>query len=174
MILSDRSIIGLLENGELKIEPSPALIDVTCNHVNLHLDNKLIKYTGKSLDLKNPDVDFEEIIISSEGYELKPNEFLIGSTVEMVTIPNGFWGLIETKGNIARAGIQAHNADGHIDPGFSGNITLEIKNNSNRSIIIYPGISFVQIYFFQATTKSDRPYNGKYQNQNQPTVYLKD
>ncbi len=83
-------------------------------------------------------------------------------------------GFIETKGNIARAGIQIHNTDGHINLGFSGNITLEIKNNSNNSIIIYPNLAFVQIYFFKATSKSLKPYNGKYQNQKGGTTYIKD
>jgi dCTP deaminase len=73
-----------------------------------------------------------------------------------------------------RAGIQAHNTDGHIDPGFRGNITLEIKNNSNHSIIIYPDIAFVQIYFFKSTSKSSNIYKGKYQNQKGATIYIKD
>jgi len=85
----------------------------------------------------------------------------LSSTIEKVAIPNGYFGFIETKGNIGRAGIQAHNTDGHIDPGFSGTLTLEIKNNSNRSIIIYPGIAFVQLYIFKLSSESSNLYKGK-------------
>ncbi len=175
MILSDKSILELLERKELIIDPFPDDSDIRCNHVNLHLNSKLIRYAVKTLDLNSQsEIKTEEIIIPHTGYELKPGDFLIGSTAEKVTIPNGYFGFIETKGNIARAGIQTHNTDGHVDPGFSGNITLEIKNNSNHSIIIYPELAFVQIYFFKATSKSLRPYNGKYQYQKGGTIYIKD
>lgn len=176
MILSDNSIIELLENKELIIDPKPLEADIRCNHINLHLFRKLLKYKINTLDLregKNFDLT-NEIIIPVNGYQLQPGEFVLGSTVEHVAIPNGYFGLIETKGNIARAGIQAHNADGHVDPGFIGNITLEIKNNSNHVIIIYSDMAFVQFYLFQSTSKSLNPYQGKYQNQNGATVYKKD
>jgi len=175
MILSDKSIIRLLQKKELIIIPYPKDSDISCNHINLHLNSKLIKYKSKVLDLyRAKKVKTQELLISEKGYKLKPGEFLIGSTTEKVTIPNGLFGLIETKGNIARAGIQIHNTDGHIAPGFSDNITLEIKNNSNHSIIIYPNIAFAQIYFFKATSKSLKPYNSKYQNQKGGTTYIKD
>lgn len=176
MVLSDEHIIELLERQELTIEPKPLKENIRCNHINLHLSNKLLKYNIDTLDLKTDQSGSitEEIIMSAEGYILKPGDFVLGSTVEKVGIPNGHFGFIETKGNIARAGIQAHNADGHVDPGFVGNITLEIKNNSNHSIIIYPDLKFVQIYFFKLTSKSIRPYQGKYQNQKGGTEYKKD
>lgn len=174
MILSDKHILELLKKEVLIIEPTPK--EITCNHVILHLYNKLLKYKIKTLDLNDNHQDCltKEIIIPESGYELKPGEFLLGSTLEKVKIPNGYFGFIETKGNIGRAGIQAHNADGHIDPGFHGNITLEIKNNSNHSIRIYPNMAFVQIYFLKGSSKSINPYNGKYQNQKGATTYKKD
>lgn len=175
MILSDKDILKLLKKRKLILSPKPDTTDIHCNHINLHLNQKLLKYTSKILDLKKKNkIKIKEIIISKKGYKLKPEEFLIGSTNEKITIPNGYFGFIETKGNIARAGIQTHNTDGHIDPGFVGNITLEIKNNSNHSIIIYPNMAFVQIYFFKSTSKSINPYNGKYQNQKGATTYIKD
>ena len=176
MILSDKSILELLKRKKLIIEPVPLDSDVKCNHINLHLSSRVLKYKVKVLDLKDNDHSFlvEEFEIPKNGFELKAGEFLLGSTVEKIQIPNGYSGFIETKGNIARAGIQTHNTDGHIDPGFIGNVTLEIKNNSHHSIVIYPNIAFVQIYFFKSTSKSINPYNGKYQNQKGATTYKKD
>lgn len=176
MILSDKHILELLREKKLLIIPEPAAKDIRCNHINLYLSNKLLKYKIETLDLKKEDKDsvVEEIVISDDGYELKPGDFVLGSTIEKIGIPNGYFGFVETKGNIARAGIQTHNTDGHIDPGFTGNITLEIKNNSNHSIIIYPNMAFVQIYFFKSTSESLFPYDGKYQNQEGATTYLKD
>lgn len=139
------------------------------------MSDELLRYKVDTLDLKDVSADeiVEKITIPNEGYMLKPGDFLLGSTIEKVEIPNGYYGFIETKGNIARAGIQAHNADSHIDPGFVGNITLEIKNNSNHSIIIYPNIKFVQIRFLKSTSESVNPYQGKYQDQEGATIYKK-
>ncbi len=172
MILSDRDIIRLLEERRLQIEPKPK--NIHCAHVNLNLSDKLRRYKGDVLDLRNEAVESYEFLINSWGYRLKPNEFILGSTLERVSMPNGYMGFIETKGNIARAGIQIHNCDGHIDPGFSGNVTLEIKNNSGRSIIIYPEMPIAQLYIFQLSSDSLIPYNGKYQNQKGPTSYIAD
>ncbi len=176
MVLSDEHILELVEKKELIIEPSVIKEDIMCNHINLHLSDRLLIYKIDTLDLKEnyDDSIVKEIIISPNGYELKPGDFVLGSTVEKVKIPNGYFGFIETKGNIARAGIQAHNSDGHVDPGFVGNITLEIKNNSRHSIIIYPNLKFVQMYFFRLTSKSLNPCQGKYNNQENATIYKKD
>lgn len=175
MILSDKHIFELLEKNRLVITPNPLREDINCNRIDLHLSNQLLRYKIDTFDLKkaNPDSLIERITILNKGYMLMPGDFLLGSTVEKVKIPNGYYGFVETKGNIARAGIQAHNADGHIDPGFVGNITLEIKNNSNHSIIIYPNMKFVQIRFLKSTSESINPYQGKYQNQEGATIYKK-
>ena len=165
MILSDREIHKLLKEKELIIKPYPKDKDIGCTHINLHLSDTILKYKNRVLNLKdNSSFKFNKIRLKKSGYKLKAEEFVLGSTLENVSIPNGYSGFIETKGNIARAGIQIHNTDGHIDPGFSGNITLEIKNNSNSSIIIYPKIPIAQLYIFKTTSKSLKPYNGKYQN----------
>ncbi len=60
------------------------------------------------------------IEIGEEGYLFKAGEHILGSTLERVTVPYGYWAMIETRGKIARAGISVHNSDAHIDPGYSG------------------------------------------------------
>ena len=175
MILSDKDIVNLIKQSKLVIKPMPKHEDIRGPHVNLHLSNKIIKYKHDTLDLRDEDTaDFDHILLDDNGYKLKPNEFILGSTIEKLSIPNGYFGLIETKGNIARAGIQAHNNDGHIEPGFSGNITLEIKNNSNSNVIIYPNMVFVYLYIFKLSSECIHPYNGMYQNQEGATIYKKD
>ena len=175
MILSDKDVLKLIEEGRLVISPFSKENLIESGHVNLHLASGLLKYKEGILDLsREAPHPTEELILSRSGYVLQPGEFLLGSTVEKITIPDDHFGFIETKGNIARAGIQAHNADGHIDPGFSGTVTLEIKNNAQHAIKIYAGLPFVQFYIFQLTSKARKPYHGKYQNQQKATVYKKD
>lgn len=175
MVLSDKDIQNLIDSQKLVISPLPKNQDLESASIRLHLAPKILKYKECIHDLKAEGTfESEEIIIGENGYELKPGEFILGSTLEKITIPNGYFGFIETKGNIARAGIQTHNTDGHIDPGFSGNITLEIKNNSNCSIVIYSEIAFVALYIFKMTSKAKHPYRGKYQNQKGATVFRRD
>ena len=173
MVLSDKDLNLLIKKGLLKIEPLE--YEVKEEHVHLRLAATILKYKSKVVDLKK-ESSFEarQIIIGKDGYKLKPKEFILGSTLEKVSIPNGYWGLLETKGNIARAGIQTCNTDGHIGPGFKGNIVLEITNNSNQSIIIYPGLDFVQLYIFKMTSPCLNTYSGIYQNQKGITIFKKD
>ncbi len=175
MLLSDKSIFALIKNDKLIIAPRVLKKDIEGCHIKLHLSKTVLKYKSGVGDLRdNSTFKTNKINLTSKGYELKENEFILGSTVEKVTIPNGYFGLIETYGNIARAGIQAHNTDGHIEPGFAGTITLEIKNNSNRPIKIYSEIPFIYLFIFKLTAPCLKPYKGKYQNQIEPTVYKKD
>ena len=103
---------------------------------------------------------------------LSPGEFILGTTIEEVSISAKFAGRIETKGSIARAGIQVHNSDGHIDPGFRGHITLEITNmQRNTSIKLIPGIYVCQLFVYQLSSPTDRPYKGKYFGQDKPTPF---
>lgn len=175
MILSDKDTLRLIEEGRLGISPFAKEDVLKTGHINLHLAPKLLRYKESVLDLKKGTPPLtEELILPDSGYELRSGEFLLGSTVERISIPNDHFGFIETKGNIARAGIQVHNTDGHIDPGFSGMITLEIKNNANHSIVLYPNIPFAQLYIFELSSESLKTYSGKYQNQDGPTIYRKD
>jgi len=175
MVLSDMHLKELLEAWTLVISPLYADgSSIKSNHIDLRLGHRLLKYSMKVLDLKSPNVVVEEILISDSGFILSPWEFVLWCTLETVEVPNGYRGFVETKGNIARAGIQAHNTDGHVDPGFKWTITLEIKNNSNHAIVIYPEMFFVQIYIFKASSCSENPYMGKYQHQEGATFYQVD
>ena len=66
-----------------------------------------------------------------------------------------------------------HNNDAHIDAGFCGQITLEIKNMHEKdiSIELEEGFPICQLFICQLSSKCDTPYNGKYLNQAKPTVY---
>jgi dCTP deaminase len=173
MVLNDKDIQRLIAENKLIISPPPVKDDFGSVSIKLHLAEKILKYKDEiAADLKKEETfEADEVVMSKSGYRLEAGEFILGSTQEEVTIPNGYFGFIQTRGNIARAGIQTNNADAHVDPGFSGHLNLEIKNNSNRPIIIYPGIAFVKLYLFKTTSKSTRPYKGKYQGQKGATVY---
>lgn len=140
-------------------------------HIDLHLGDTLKTYTS-DIDLHH-EPQTKEIKIDENGYVLKPGDFVLASTLETVEIPLGYYGFIETKGNISRAGLSSHNTDGHIDPGYRGKITLEIKNHANVNVKIYPGIKFVQLFLFRVEGEMAM-YKGKYQDSVGPTSFHPD
>ena len=170
MLLGKSELEKLISEHGL-VQPYEASL-VKSVHVDLRLSENIARYSGP-VDLKQSS-ELENLKINSdEGCELNPGDFIIGTTEEVVHIPQGYWGFIETKGNIARAGLSSHNTDGHIDPGYRGVITLEIKNMNTVPVKIYPGATFVQLFVFEV--KGDAPlYEGKYQDSTKPTPYIHD
>jgi len=106
-----------------------------------------------------------------------PDDFILISTYESVNIPNGYAARVEGKSSLGRLGLSIHTTAGFIDPGFYGQITLEVSNNSPNPLIISPNQKIAQLCVFQVSGYSQRPYgteglNSAYQGQHGPTVSL--
>ena len=142
MILSDRTITERLERGDLKVTP---LADnaVQPASVDLRLDARLLIVPEEFWAVR---------------YCLEPGQFILGSTVEWVEIPADLVGRLEGKSSLARLGLVIHSTAGFIDPGFRGNITLELSNVSDRAIWLQSLMPIGQISFTQMTTPAMRPY----------------
>jgi dCTP deaminase len=178
VILSDRSIREQIAAGRIVVEPfdgglvQPSSIDLRLGRSFLVFRNTRRAY----LDVKEPAEDLMERIDlePDEPIALHPTEFVLGSTLERVTIPNDLVGRLEGRSSVGRLGIVIHSTAGYIDPGFSGPITLEIANLANIPIRLYPGMRIAQISFSQMTTPAEVPYGqrslgSKYQGQGAPT-----
>ena len=105
---------------------------------------------------------------------LHPGEFVLGSTLERVALPDDLVARIEGKSSLGRLGLLIHTTAGFIDAGFDGHITLELSNVANLPITLYPGMKIGQISFLRMTTPADVPYGkgalgSKYQGQRGPT-----
>lgn len=103
-----------------------------------------------------PDLYHERVI--DAGFVLYPGQFILGATRERVNIPSNIVGRIEGKSSVARLGITAHITAGYLDPGFRGNVTLEIVNLSPARVRLWPGIAIAQLGFEEMTSASSRPY----------------
>ena len=95
----------------------------------------------------------------------------MGSTFEYVSIPNTISAFVDGKSSLGRLGIAVHITAGFIDSGFNGNITLEIKNNSDKQFKLSKNMLIGQIIFFELKDECMRPYgdtrlNNHYQNSN--------
>ena len=125
--------------------------------VDLHLDKTLKTMDG---ELKN---------LKLGGYELQPGEFILGSTEEYVTMPRDLVAQVDGKSSLGRLGIAIHITAGFVDPCFKGNVTLEIKNVSDKPFTLKYGMPIAQIVFFTLTSPVERGYgedglNSHYQN----------
>ena len=60
----------------------------------------------------------------AEGFVLHPGEFVLGSTLEMVSLPDDLAARVEGKSSLGRLGLLTHATAGFVDPGFNGHVTL--------------------------------------------------
>ncbi len=170
-MLSDADIRRAILSGSLLIDPcderrlQPASYDVS-----LHPTVLVLQTLGEPLD---PKVDtageWHRIEIPDTGYDLMPGDFALGSTVEVFGMGNYFVGKVEGKSSLGRLGLEVHATAGFVDPGFHGQITLELSCVHARGIRLYPNmpIGQVAIDYIPAV---ERPYAGKYTNQFGPTA----
>ena len=177
MILSDRTIRESIAAGRIVIDPfDPA--DIQPSSVDLRLDRwfrVFRNHTVGHIDVKQNLEELTELVeIAPDGvFMLHPGEFVLGSTVERVAIPDDLVGRIEGKSSLGRLGLLIHSTAGFVDAGWDGQLTLELSNVANMPITLYPGMKIGQISFIVMTSPADRPYGSaalgsKYQGQSGP------
>ncbi|MCU1401168.1 MAG: deoxycytidine triphosphate deaminase [Acidimicrobiales bacterium] len=178
MILSDRTLRDEIAAGRIIIDPlddnciQPSSIDVKVGNLFRVFRN----HTAAVIDVKMDLEDLTELVtIPEDGvFMLHPGEFVLGSTLERIGVPNNLVARIEGKSSLGRLGLLIHSTAGFIDAGFDGHITLELSNVASLPITIYPKMKIGQVSFVQMTTPADNPYGSgargsKYQGQRGPT-----
>lgn len=113
-------------------------------------------------------------LMAGDKYMLHPGDLVLGMTVEHFSIPTDLCARVEGKSSLGRIGLVIHSTAGWIDPGFKGNITLELSNNAPLPIVLTPGMLIGQIAFMKLENASRRPYGSdglgsKYQGHVEPT-----
>lgn len=180
MILSDRDIEAALDSGKIVIEP---LLDremqVQPCSVDLRLASQFVLFRPAATPFIDPEsqdlVDFTEIFDVPDGqsFVLHPGEFVLGSTVEHVSVPEDLLAKVDGRSSLGRLAILIHATAGFIDPGFRGTITLELSNVGRLPVALRPGMRICQVSFETLTSAVRRPYGArrgsKYQNQVGPT-----
>jgi dCTP deaminase len=147
--------------------------------VDLHVDRYFRVFrndTTPFIDPKEPQEDLTELVEVAEGrsFILHPGEFVLGSTLERVALPDDLVARLEGKSSLGRLGLLIHSTAGFVDAGWDGHLTLELSNVANLPIAIYPGMKIGQISFLRMTTPAESPYGSvktgsKYQGQRGPT-----
>ncbi|GAA3617935.1 dCTP deaminase [Lentzea atacamensis] len=178
MLLSDQDLRKEVESGRLLLDPfdvemvQPSSIDVRLDRFFRVFNNT--RYTH--IDPAQQQDDLTSLVEAPENepFVLHPGEFVLGSTYEMVTLPDDLAGRLEGKSSLGRLGLLTHSTAGFIDPGFSGHITLELSNVANLPITLHPGMKIGQLCLFKLSSPAEHPYGSKqagsrYQGQRGPT-----
>lgn len=174
MVLSDRTIRECLASGRLAIDPfDPALVQPSSVDVRVSEHFRVFHNNRQPfIDVRRPSQELTDVVTvaGDEPFILHPGEFVLGSTLERVRLPDDLVARLEGKSSLGRLGLLIHSTAGYIDPGWDGQITLELSNVARLPITIYPGMPIGQISFLTLTTPVDNPYRGKYQGQSGPTA----
>lgn len=173
MILSDKTILKMLENKSLTITPvekeqiQPASVDV-------RLGNTFSIVEDMSRGILSLDNEMVYKTITADTYVLLPGQFVLASTMEYFELPDNLTAFVEGRSSLGRIGLFIQNA-GWVDPGFRGEITLELFNANRCAIELKAGRRVGQLVFAQLDDTALNPYSGKYQGQRGATgsrVYM--
>jgi dCTP deaminase len=123
----------------------------------------MIKKNGGSDIELNKEIEYVKYR-TDKKYRIYPGDFVLATTLETVNIPDYLKAKIEGRSSVGRTGLFIQNA-GHIDPGFEGQITLELFNAAPRPIVLKPGQRICQLVVARMQGLAETPYNGKYQKQ---------
>jgi len=167
MILSDVMLKSMIKDGSLSVEPltpeqiQPASIDVRLGTHFLKVDENRSDVLRLDSEISYEELEQKEIVVP-------PLSFLLATTQEYIRLPDNVTAFVEGRSSIGRMGLFIQNA-GWVDPGFEGNITLELFNANRLPIRLRSGRRICQLVFAQMDQKSPNPYRGKYQGQIQAT-----
>ncbi len=173
MILSDKTINKMLSENTLSIEPlqegqiQPASVDIRLGNTFSITEDSPEGIISLEGEIKYKD-------IKTDTYVLLPGQFVLATTMEYVKLPDNLTAFVEGRSSLGRMGLFIQNA-GWVDPGFEGEITLELYNANRCAIELKSGRRVGQLVFAQMDDNALNPYKGKYQGQKGATgsrVYL--
>ena len=178
MVLSDRTIREEIANGHIVIDPldessiQPASVDLRLGHkLRVFRSHRL-----QVIDVREPMEQLTELVEIDDAnpFVLHPGEFALGVTLESICLSNTVVGRLDGKSSLGRLGLVVHSTAGFVDPGWEGNLTLELSNLANLPINLYARMKVSQISFMRLTTPAENPYGSasigsKYRGQDEPT-----
>jgi dCTP deaminase len=178
VLLSDRDIRAAIEAGRVALDPyDPTMVQPSS--VDVRIDRYFRVFENHRYPHIDPAVEQAELtrLVEPDGDEpfiLHPGEFVLGSTYEVVSLPDDVSARLEGKSSLGRLGLLTHSTAGFIDAGFSGHVTLELSNVATLPIKLWPGMKIGQLCFFRLTSPAEAPYGSgaqgsRYQGQRGPT-----
>ena len=180
MILSDADIRRRLEEGDLVVEPIEDLaMQIQPASVDLRLGTEFLEFQRTNISCIHPNREeevgeyvTETTVPEGEEFILHPGDFVLGTTTERVEIPDDVIAHVEGRSSLGRLAIVVHATAGLADPGYQGQITLELSNLGTAPVALTPGMRISQLTFTELSSPAERPYGAergsKYQDQSGP------
>lgn len=163
MILSDKTIARMLGEQSLIIKPlteeqiQPASVDIRLGNSFSVVDD-----TPRGIITMDGEIKYKSII--TDTYLILPGQFVLATTMEYFELPDNMTAFVEGRSSLGRMGLFIQNA-GWVDPGFKGEITLELFNANRCAIELKAGRRVGQLVFAEMDEAALNPYKGKYQGQ---------
>ena len=163
MILSDKTIKQMLGENTLKIEPlteeqiQPASVDIRLGNTF-----SIVEDSSTGIITLGEQINYRTI--TTDTYLILPGQFVLATTMEYFELPDDLTAFVEGRSSLGRMGLFIQNA-GWVDPGFKGEITLELFNANRCAIELKAGRRVGQLVFAKMDSPALNPYNGKYQGQ---------
>jgi dCTP deaminase len=179
MLLSDRDLRAAIEAGTLGVQPyDPRLVQPAS--IDVRLDSYFRIFRNHRYDCIDPaeqQEDLTELVVtpSGEPFVLHPGEFVLATTLERVTLGADLAARLEGKSSLGRLGLLVHSTAGFIDPGFTGQVTLELSNVATLPIRLWPGMKIGQLCVLRMTSPVEVAYGtaavgSRYQGQRGPVA----
>jgi dCTP deaminase len=183
MILSDRDIRRRLEKGDLKVEPldDPEL-QIQPASIDMRLGNEFLEFERSNIPCIHPESEEEtdeytrrRVVENGDDYVLHPGDFVLGTTYETVEIPDDLVARVEGRSSLGRLAVVVHATAGFVDPGYRGQITLELSNLGTAPVALRPEeMRISQLVLTELSSPAEEPYGkergSKYQDQDGPTA----
>ena len=163
MILSDKTILQMTKDKTLIIEPleeqqiQPASVDVRLGNTF-----SIVEDSPSGIITLGSEIKYKTI--KADTYVLLPGQFVLATTMEYFELPDDLTAFVEGRSSLGRMGLFIQNA-GWVDPGFKGEITLELFNANRCAIELSSGRRVGQLVFAKMDNTAQNPYRGKYQGQ---------
>lgn len=91
-----------------------------------------------------------------------PGHFYLCATIEYIIVPRTHCAFVNMRSSLARRGL-GHKMAGFIDPGFEGQVTLELETAVPLHVPV--GERIVQLVYMRLSEVTEKPYSGRYQGQ---------
>lgn len=156
-MLADHQIRFEVENsGDIFISPfEPSLLQPAS--IDLRLGSEFIRYNRSSEPI-DPESPEKLETFSATRLVIYPGDFILGTTLEQVGVGAGIGAQVNGKSTLGRLGLIIHSTAGFVDPGFKGNITLEMTNINSRPIVLKAGMKIAQVSFHRMDAVAEKPY----------------
>ena len=176
MILNDREITRLAGDGMITpfaegvARPGVVSYGVTSFGYDMRVADEWVRYPAFS----NVDpLHIDDVVMQRERQDytrIGPGGFVLCRSVETFTIPDDVVGIVVGKSTYARCGLIVNCTP--MEPGWTGQLTIELHNASSHHITVHANQGIAQVMFFRGerpvVTYADK--RGKYQGQTGVTL----